>query len=443
MQAFKMRRNQHQKKAKPIMTGNEYIEIQGGKPLSGSVCVQGSKNAILPMLAASLLPEKGCSVIRNIPPLNDILVAMEIMRYVGATVDYFPKEKVVSVDATHVNRGDLPESLTRRLRASVLFIPPLLKRLGEVRLPSVGGCPLGARNLNYHYRGFARLGATITKEDEFVIYGENFQGATVYLDFPSHTGTENLMMAACFSKGESVIENAASDPEIYDFANFLIKMGAKIHGLGMRTITVEGVEKLDPIDHYAMNDRLDAGLFMMAAGIAGGKVSIIGVAPGDLRILVEKMKQMGVDIGINGHVLDVSSPGKNLKPVNILTCPYPGFATDFQPAIMALSCIADGQSYIRERIFDKRFSQVVELRKMGASIDLDEEDGLAIINGPTAFNGGDTNPDNIRAASCILLAGLACPENTTIRNIYQLGRGHFDIIDRFRQLDAQIELIAP
>ena len=420
------------------MTGQEHIEIEGGKPLSGSVCVQGSKNAILPMLAASLLPENGCSVIRNVPPLNDILVAFELMRYVGAGVDYFPSEKVVCVDATHLNRSDLPESLTCRLRASVLFIPPLLKRLGEVRLPSVGGCPLGARNLNYHYRGFARLGAKITSGDEFVISGDDFRGATMYLDFPSHTGTENLMMAASFSKGVSVIENAAADPEIYDFANFLIRMGGRIHGLGTRTLTVEGVPTLSPIDYYAMNDRLDAGLFMMAAGIAGGKVSIIGVAPGDLRIVIEKMMQMGVNIQVNGHVLDVSSPGRQLKPVNVLTCPYPGFATDFQPTIMALSCIADGQSYIRERIFDKRFSQVAELRKLGASIDLDEEDGLAVVNGPTTFRGADTNPDNIRAASCILLAGLACPEKTIIRNVYQLGRGHFDIESRFQQLGARI-----
>lgn len=420
------------------MTSQASIEIEGGKPLSGSVCVQGSKNAILPMLAAALLPESGCSVIRNVPPLNDILVAFELMRHVGAAVDYFPNEKVVCVDATHLNRSDLPASLTCRLRASVLFIPPLLKRLGEARLPSVGGCPLGSRNLNYHYRGFARLGARITSDDDFVISGERFTGTTLYLDFPSHTGTENLMMAACFSKGVSIIENAASDPEIYDFATFLIKMGAAIHGLGTRTLTVEGGPALNPIDHYAMNDRLDAGLFMMAAGIAGGKISIIGVAPGDLRILVEKMMQMGIDIGVNGHVLTVSSPGRRLKPVNVLTCPYPGFATDFQPAIMALSCVADGQSYIRERIFDKRFSQVAELRKLGASIDLDEEDGLAIVNGPTTFRGGDTNPDNIRAASCILLAGLACREKTVIRNIYQIGRGHFDIEGRFNQIGASV-----
>jgi UDP-N-acetylglucosamine 1-carboxyvinyltransferase len=420
------------------MTNQEYIQINGGKPLSGSVCVQGSKNAILPMLAAALLPQKGCSVIRNVPPLNDILVAFEIMRYVGATVDYFPSEKVVSVDATHLTRSDLPESLTCRLRASVLFIPPLLARLGEVRLPAVGGCPLGARNLNYHYRGFARLGAQVTSGDAFVISGENFQGATTYLDFPSHTGTENLMMAASFSEGVSVIENAASDPEITDFGHFLTKMGARIHGLGTRTLTVEGVAGLNPIEYYVMNDRLDAGLWMMAAGIAGGKVSIIGVVPEDLRILTEKMKQMGVDVRINGHVMDVSSPGRDLKPVNVLTCPYPGFATDFQPAIMALSCIADGQSYIRERIFDRRFSHVAELRKLGASIDLDEEDGLAIINGPTRFNGADTNPDNIRAAACILLAGLACPETTVIRNVYQINRGHFDVEDRFQQLGADV-----
>ena len=423
------------------MTAQDYIEIQGGNPLSGSVCVQGSKNAILPMLAVALLPENGCSVIRNVPPLNDILVAFDIMRHVGAKVNYFPDEKTVSVDATHLNRSDLPEALTCRLRASVLFIPPLLARLGEVKLPSVGGCPLGARNLNYHYRGFARLGAEINSGDAFVIRGERFTGATTYLDFPSHTGTENLMMAACFSKGVSVIENAASDPEIFDFANFLIKMGAKIHGLGTRTLTVEGVPVLNPVEYYAMNDRLDAGLFMMAAGIAGGKISIIGVAPEDIRILVEKMMQMGVEIRINGHVMDVSSPGKNLRPVNVLTCPYPGFATDFQPAIMALSCIADGQSYIRERIFDKRFSQVAELRKLGAVIDLDEEDGLAIINGPTTFKGADTAPDNIRAASCILLAGLACPEKTTIGNVYQINRGHFDIENRFQQLGADVKRV--
>jgi UDP-N-acetylglucosamine 1-carboxyvinyltransferase len=420
------------------MTDREFIEIEGGRPLSGSVCVQGSKNAILPMLAASLLADNGCSVIRNVPPLNDILVAFDIMRHVGATVDYFAGDKVVCVDATNLTRSDLPDALTCRLRASVLFIPPLLKRLGEVRLPGVGGCPLGSRNLNYHYRGFARLGASISSDGAFVISGRNFTGSTLYLDFPSHTGTENLMMAACFSNGVSIIENAGADPEIYDFANFLIKMGARIQGLGTRTVTVEGVSTLDPIEYYAMNDRLDAGLFMMAAGIAGGKISIIGVAPGDLRILIEKMMQMGIEIRINGHVLEVSSTGRHLKPVNVLTCPYPGFATDFQPAIMALSCVADGQSYIRERIFDKRFSQVAELRKLGASIDLDEEDGLAIVNGPTTFRGADTRPDNIRAASSILLAGLACPEKTTIGNIYQLGRGHFDLENRLQQLGAKV-----
>jgi len=422
------------------MTEQKYFEIRGGRPLSGSVCVQGSKNAILPMLAASLLPAQGCSVIRNVPPLNDILVAFEIMRHVGATVDYFPGEKVVCVDATHLSRSDLPNELTCRLRASVLFIPPLLKRMGEVRLPTVGGCPLGSRNLNYHYRGFARLGATIESGDDFVIRGENFTGATLYLDFPSHTGTENLMMAACFSKGVSIIENAGADPEIFDFAKFLISMGARIYGLGTRTLTVEGVPAMNPIEYYAMNDRLDAGLFMMAAGIAGGKIAIIGVVPEDIRILMEKMMQMGVEMRVNGHVLEVASPGRALKPVNVLTCPYPGFATDFQPGIMALSCIADGSSYIRERIFDKRFSQVDELRKLGADIDLDEEDGLAIVNGPTVFQGADTHPDNIRAASCILLAGLACPETTIIRNVYQIGRGHFDTEGRFQQIGAQVVL---
>ena len=419
------------------MPENDYIEIEGGRPLSGSVCVQGSKNAILPMLAASLLSDKGCSVIKNVPPLNDILVAFRLMRHIGAKVEYFPDEKVVTVDAANLVNSNLPEDLTCRLRASVLFIPPLLKRLGSVQLPSVGGCPLGSRNLNYHYRGFARLGAEVIGRDGFEIRARNFTGTHLYLDFPSHTGTENLLMAACFSEGRSVIENAASDPEIYDFANYLIKMGAEIKGLGTRTLAVEGIKAFKPIEYYPMNDRLDAGFFMMAAGIAGGEVSLIGVEPDHMRLLIEKLVQMGVEIEPCGHVLSVKSSGKNLKPVNVLTCPYPGFATDFQPGIMALACKADGESYIRERIFDKRFSQVEELRKLGGSIELCD-DALAVIKGPTVFHGADTSPDNIRASSSVFLAGLACQEKTTIRNVYQIDRGHHDIENRLRQLGAHV-----
>jgi len=420
-----------------FMSGEDRIEIIGGKPLSGSVCVQGSKNAILPMLAASLLSDKGCSVLKNVPPLNDILVAFRIMRHIGAKVDYFPDEKVVTVDASHLVSSCLPEDLTCRLRASVLFIPPLLKRMGSVQLPSVGGCPLGSRNLNYHYRGFARLGADVVGKDGFEIKADRFKGTHLYLDFPSHTGTENLLMAACFSEGRSVIENAASDPEITDFANFLIKMGAEISGLGTRTLTIEGIESFHPIEYYPMNDRLDAGFFMMAAGIAGGEISLIGVEPDHIRLLIEKLVQMGVEVEPCGHVLSVKSSGENLKPVNVLTCPYPGFATDFQPGIMALACKANGESYIRERIFDKRFSQVDELRKLGCVIEL-RDDALAIIKGPTVFKGADTAPDNIRASSSVFLAGLACPEKTTIRNLYQIDRGHHDIENRLRQLGAHV-----
>lgn len=416
---------------------NEVLKIKGGSKLDGSVCIQGSKNAILPMLAASLLPDSGCTVIKNVPPLNDIIVAFEIMRHIGAKVTYFSKEQIVSIDASNLVNTYLPDDLTNLLRASVLFIPPVLYRLGLIHLPSVGGCPLGSRNLDYHYRGFLRLGAEISNDNEFVIRGNKFKAANLYLDFPSHTGTENLIMAACFSEGASIIENAGSDPEITDFANFLIKMGAKIQGLGGRTILVEGIKKFKPIEYTVMNDRLDAGLFILAASITKSNISIIGVEPDHIRLLTEKLIQMGVIIEIDGHVLHVKSNGETLNPVNILTCPYPGFATDFQPGIMALSCIANGTSYIRERIFDKRFSQVNELIKMGANIEI-KDDSLAIVKGPTSFRGTETVPDNIRAASSVLLAGLVASDTTKIYNVYQIDRGHFNIESRLNQLNANI-----
>ena len=408
--------------------------------MNGEVRIAGAKNAALPILAATLLAE-GRSVIGNVPHLQDITTTMELLGRMGVSLTVDERMRV-EVDAGSINQFAAPYELVKTMRASILVLGPLLARFGQADVSLPGGCAIGSRPVNLHINGLRAMGADVGVENGYIrARGERLRGARLVMDLVTVTGTENLMMAACFSKGVSVIENAASDPEIFDFANFLIKMGGKIHGLGTRTLTVEGVGALNPVEYYAMNDRLDAGLFMMAAGIAGGEVSIIGVAPQDMRILIEKMMQMGVEIRINGHVMDVSSPGKNLRPVNVLTCPYPGFATDFQPAIMALSCIADGQSYIRERIFDKRFSQVAELRKLGASIDLDEEDGLAIINGPTVFRGAETAPDNIRAASCILLAGLACPEKTTISNVYQLNRGHFDIENRFQQLGADVKRI--
>ncbi len=418
---------------------NYDFEIDGGYKLSGSVFVQGSKNAILPMIAASLIPNDGYTVIRNVPPLNDILVALEIARKIGADVQFYEDEQTVAINASNLSNPEMPSELTELLRASILFIPPLLARLGHVRLPSVGGCPIGNRKLDYHYRGFARLGAVVCDEDGFELRAEKLKGGELYLDFPSHTGTENLMMAACLSRGDSVIENVASDPEVIDFGNFLNKMGAQIEGLGSGTLRIRGVENLHSTDYTAMPDRLDTGAFIMAAGITGSSITLVRSELSHLLLLKEKLEQMGIEIVQEGSLVHVR--GNNaLKPINIITCPYPGLATDFQPGVMVLSCLADGTSYIRERIFEGRFSQAEELNKMGADIDVVNSE-LAVVRGPVNLRGTQVKAHNIRAGISLLLGALVSQGMTTISNVYQIDRGHHSIEHRLNQLGAKIRRI--
>ncbi|MBF0117318.1 MAG: UDP-N-acetylglucosamine 1-carboxyvinyltransferase [Desulfobacterales bacterium] len=418
---------------------NYKLKIKGGNKLKGVVFVQGSKNAILPMIAAALIPKKGYTVIRNVPPLNDILIAFDIARSVGAEIQYFEKEQTVAINASNLSQVELPVELTGLLRASVLFIPPVLLRMGKVKLPSVGGCPLGERKLDFHYRGFVRLGASINDKDDFEISAKDLKGNNLYLDFPSHTGTENLIMAACLSKGETIIENAASDPEIVDFGNFLIKMGAQIKGIGTRTIYIKGVEELKPVDYVAMPDRLDSGFFIIAAGITKSNITLIRSELNHLRLLREKLYQMGIKLVQEGSLVHVIASEK-LEPINIVTCPYPGFATDFQPGIMAISCLANGKSYIRERIFEDRFNQAYELNKMGAKIDVIDS-SLAIVNGPVKFMGTSVTSHDIRAGVSLILAAIAAEGETIIDNVYQIDRGHYAVETRLGQLGADIERI--
>ena len=258
----------------------ESLYIEGGTPLAGEAVVQGSKNAALPMIAASILAESGQTVLHRVPPVKDVLLAMEILRRLGARVDYDPGEGVAVIDATTLSSTQLPGELSHRLRASLLFVGPLLSRFGEVTIEEVGGCSIGARPTDYHYRGFARMGATVsgTGSDGYDVRADDLRGAKMYLDLPSHTGVENLVMAASLAKGDSVIVNAASDPDISDFAALLTKMGARIEGVGTRTVNITGVGKLHGAEHTVMYDRLDAGMLMMAAAITGGDAALRGVA---------------------------------------------------------------------------------------------------------------------------------------------------------------------
>lgn len=420
------------------MAAEEALYIGGGKPLSGETEIQGSKNAALPMIAASLLASHGQTILHRIPPVKDVIVALEILRQLGAKVDYDPAEGVAVIDAVAVERTDLPPELSGRLRASLLFVGPLLSRFRRVTLAEVGGCNIGERSTDYHYRGFARMGAKVTGTGTgYDVTAETLRGANMYCDLPSHTGTENLMMAASLAEGESTIVNAGSDPEISDFAQLLAKMGADVDGVGTRTVRIRGVKSLRGAEHTVMYDRLDAATMMMAGTITAGDIRLKGVNRHHLEIFEAKLLQMGVSIEQQGEWTHLQSPEK-LLPINVVSTYYPGFPTDLQPSITALACRAEGDSYIRETVFEDRFGHVKLLRSFGATLS-PEKDQLMIVHGPQQFKGARVRASDIRAGATCVLAGLAAQGKTSISNLYQLDRGLTDVVGRLTELGADVE----
>jgi len=414
--------------------------VSGGNPLQGTVFVQGAKNAALKMIAASLLAEKGRTVLRNVPVIEDVRRAVELAQAVGAIVKFHEAERTLVVDASELTSPVLPAEITRQFRGSVLFVPALLHRLGEAILEEVGGCNLGSRNLDFHYRGFARLGATVEEtvgesESQIHVKADGLRGAHLYLDTPSHTGTENLIMAASLAPGVTVIDNTAQEPEVQDVIAFLTKMGAKISGGGTGFITVEGVRELTAVEHTVMPDRLDAAVFAMAAAITGGELSLVGASLEHLGVVRWKLEQMGVEFATQGAILAVRRD-KQLRPINVITSPYPGFATDLQSPIMALSCLADGPSYIRETIFDGRYMMAGELNKMGAKVEV--TDTVAIVHGPTPLHGAEVIAHDLRTGIALVLAGLAASGETIVAPGYLIDRGHAAVAARLTALGADI-----
>ncbi len=421
------------------MASEEVLYVEGGHPLHGDVTVHGSKNAALPMIAASLLATEGQTVLHRVPPVKDVMVALEVLRQLGAKVDYDADSETAVIDASGDISHRLPEDLSARFRASVLFVGPLLSRFRRAWIREVGGCTIGSRPTDYHYRGFARLGANVqeVKGGGFDVLAERLQGAYMYCDLPSHTGVENLVMAASLAEGESIIENAASDPEIVDFVALLKKMGADVEGAGTRTVRIRGVDKLRGAEHEVMYDRLDAGILMIAGAITGGDIRLRGVELDHLGIFVAKLHQMGVDTTVDGDWLRVQGP-RELSPINVVTTFYPGFPTDLQPCIMALACVAKGDSYVRETVFENRLGHVKNLRAFGAQLS-PEKDNLVIVHGPARLKGASVRAIDIRAGAACVLAGLAAEGRTSIHNLYQLDRGHVRLEERLRGLGAQLE----
>ena len=411
--------------------------VRGGVPLQGTVFVQGAKNAVLKMIAASLLAAEGRTVLRNVPAIEDVRRAVELAQAVGAVVKFHEAERTLVVDASQLTSPVLPAEIARRFRGSVLFVPALLHRLGEAVIEGVGGCNLGSRNLDFHYRGFARLGATVDEVgDKIRIKAGKLAGAHLYLDTPSHTGTENLIMAASLAPGTTVIDNTAQEPEVLDVIAFLTKMGARISGGGTGFITVEGVKRLTATEHTVMADRIDAGVLAMAAAITGGELSLVGANLDHFGVVRWKLEQMGVEFATNGAVLQVRRD-KTLRPINVITSPYPGFATDLQSPIMTLSSLADGTSYIRETIYDGRYTLVGELTKMGAKVEVDGGN-VAIVHGPATLHGTKVVAHDLRTGIALILAGLAAEGETVVAPGYLIDRGHAAIAERLSNLGADI-----
>jgi UDP-N-acetylglucosamine 1-carboxyvinyltransferase len=423
------------------MSTEPLLHVEGGVRLQGQARVQGAKNAALPMIAASVLASEGQTILHRVPPVKDVLVALEVLRRLGARVQYEPREGTAVIDATAIGNTRLPAELTGRLRASILFVGPLLGRFRQAQIEEVGGCTIGQRPVDFHYRGFARLGAAVEglRGGGFHVEAADLCGAFMYCDVPSHTGVENLIMAASLARGESLIENAASDPEIEDFAALMAKMGARVEGIGTRTVRIRGVEKLRGAEHTVMHDRLDAGLLMMAGAITGGDIALEGVRRDHLRIFEAKLQQMGVELLEEGPWLRVRRSGP-LSPINVVTTFHPGFPTDLQPCITALSCVAQGDSYIRETVFEDRFGHIKVLRAFGGKLS-PEKDRLVIVHGPARLQGCKVKALDIRAGGAAVLAALAAEGTSTIANLYQLDRGHAFLEDRLRGLGARLQRV--
>ncbi|MGE8080398.1 UDP-N-acetylglucosamine 1-carboxyvinyltransferase [Peribacillus loiseleuriae] len=416
----------------------EKIIVRGGRKLSGTVKVEGAKNAVLPVIAATLLASEGKSIIKDVPTLSDVYTINEVLRNLNAEVAFNNNE--VTVDASRALLDEAPFEYVRKMRASVLVMGSLLARNGRARVALPGGCAIGSRPIDQHLKGFEAMGAKVKVGNGFIEAEVNgrLKGARVYLDFPSVGATENIMMAATLAKGTTVLENVAKEPEIVDLANFLNKMGAKVKGAGTGTLKIEGVEKLYGAEHSIIPDRVEAGTFMVAAAITGGNVLVKGAVPEHLTSLIAKMEEMGVEIHEEYEGLRVIGPD-SLKAIDIKTMPHPGFPTDMQSQMMALLLQAKGTSMITETVFENRFMHVEEFRRMNANVKI--EGRSVIINGPSNLQGAEVAATDLRAAAALVLTGLVAEGVTRVTELKHLDRGYVDFHGKLAALGADVERV--
>lgn len=416
----------------------EKIIVRGGRRLSGSVKVEGAKNAVLPVIAASILARKGTSVIHGVPALADVYTINEVIRHLNVDVNFH--DGLIEVDASNHLNTEAPFEYVRKMRASITVMGPLLARVGLARIALPGGCAIGSRPIDLHLKGFEAMGAEVKIGNGFIEtrVKDSLKGAKIYLDFPSVGATQNIMMAATLAKGTTIIENAAKEPEIVCLANFLNGMGAIVRGAGTGTIRIEGVDELVGTNHSIIPDRIEAGTFMVAAAITGGDIFIENAEPDHLRPLIAKLEEMGVIIFEEEQGVRVIGP-EELKPIDIKTMPHPGFPTDLQSQMMALLLKANGTSVITETVFENRFMHVEEFRRMNGQIKI--EGRSAVINGPAKLQGAEVSATDLRAGAALILAGLVADGYTRVLELHHIDRGYVNITGKFQALGADIERI--
>lgn len=416
----------------------ERLIVKGGNRLVGTVKTSGAKNAVLPIIAASILGTSP-SRLDEIPALEDVRTICAVLECLGIKVDA-SEPHTLKIDSREITSCEAPYELVRSMRASFLVMGPLLARKGYARISQPGGCAIGTRPIDLHLKGFEALGVKIEQGHGYIEASapEGMTGANIYLDFPSVGATENIMMAAAMANGTTVLENPAEEPEIVDLANYLNQMGARVRGAGTNVITIEGVSELHGVQHSVIPDRIEAGTYMIAAAMTGGDVIIENVLPEHQKPLIAKLREAGALVEEDIDRIHVVGSGK-LKAVDIKTLPYPGFPTDMQAQMMAMLSIAEGRSKITETVFENRFMHVVELNRMGANITT--EGRSAVITGPAHLTGCTVRATDLRAGAAMILAGLVAEGATEICDIYHIDRGYEEIAAKLTRLGADIKRV--
>ena len=415
----------------------EKLIIHGGHELHGRVKISGAKNAVLPIIAATLLAQDKLCVLDEVPYLNDVCTIAEVLRQLGAKVDFNRQQHTLFVDSTVLKTVDAPYDLVRKMRASFVIMGPLLARYGKAKISMPGGCAIGTRPIDLHLKGFEALGAEIEIGHGFIsaTAPNGLKGTSIYLDFPSVGATENIIMAACMAEGQTILENAAQEPEIIDLANFLNIMGAKIRGAGTNVIKITGVPKLIGHNYTIIPDRIEAGTYMVAVAMTGGDIYIENAISEHLKPVIAKLNEAGVKIEEDIDGIRVSC-NKRPKAIDIKTLPYPGFPTDMQAQFMAMLTIADGTGLVTETVFENRFMHVDELKRMGACIKVDGR--TSIVEGVPSLNGCQVKATDLRAGVAMVLAGLVANGETEVSYIHHIDRGYDNLVEKLCGLGADI-----